>query len=883
MLLNHKSLSSGIARAGHGRLAARLLLALGVLGLVACTGGSRRGGTDDATAGGNTGFQNVDGNDGSTGADGSTSTDGSTGTSGTSATEGTDGTEGDDGTAGEDGSDGSTGVTGTTGVELDGVPGFPSEELFLQIMGPGSADHVATGSAVTYVAGSLFGKAERITWSTSAGQSGEAKGDSFWQSGPITLSQGDNDIVVRAVGPDDEVSEDRIRVTYNPAFHFADRPTVRPASFFTGSEVNVVVNIGIRTQNFLKNTVTLMEVDKDGATLGQLGTMVDSGDTSTPNCDEIQDDGVYSRCIGLSSQTPTTRYLRVSLQVTVAGSLVTVFTPIIPIEIVDPLSQSDCEAMHQVQKDALALYQTEVQGGNANPSAAVVAMLKAAPNVVDAGTNSDGHGIWTQFSSGVMGALNTAPAGTRGGEPDDDFATIEAAIGNEISIQSKRVLALAPFNSEFADLDEVPELAGLLNAQQCPEFRIDGPYNNGGATLARFRQSADYGIVLYSGHTDAYFTTMDPAVKASFAWEHNGSQEILWTGEAVSCADLSATMGTCTDSSDCPGDSECVITQASGTTTSGVCVDHTQIDLRRGRLVMGAKTWGIHPQFFPRHAKRAWPDSLVYLGSCRSLYNGTLAAALFGVGAKAVAGFTDYVSSTFAHDQAVDWFSKMLSTTEATGTATLFPHADPDNPSGQFGLFGARNLVITDSEILNPGFESGETTGWNVDGDGRVIGQLGISLPVGGKFMGILSTGLGYTQTTGELNQDFCIPAGATTMSFYWKFFSEEFTEWCGDIYQDTFQATLETDSGQLSLVDVRVDDLCDSSDCFGCGAKYVGLIASDVSFDQGGVYNTQWQLQQTNIAAVAGAGPVTLRLFATDTGDSIYDTAILVDSITFE
>jgi len=154
---------------------------------------------------------------------------------------------------------------------------------------------------------------------------------------------------------------------------------------------------------------------------------------------------------------------------------------------------------------------------------------------------------------------------------------------------------------------------------------------------------------------------------------------------------------------------------------------------------------------------------------------------------------------------------------------------------------------------------------------------------VGGKFMGILSTGLGYTQQTGELNQSFCIPEGIQEISFYWKYFSEEFKEWCGTSYQDTFKATLESASGQFSLVDVKIDDLCPAEECSGCGGKYVGLVPSDVSFDQGGVYNTQWQKLTQNIAALAGAGPVTLRLFATDQGDSIYDTAILVDSIEFE
>jgi hypothetical protein len=81
-------------------------------------------------------------------------------------------------------------------------------------------------------------------------------------------------------------------------------------------------------------------------------------------------------------------------------------------------------------------------------------------------------------------------------------------------------------------------------------------------------------------------------------------------------------------------------------------------------------------------------------------------------------------------------------------------------------------------------------------------------------------------------------------------------------------------------MINVKVDDLCPVGQCFNCGSKYVGLVPSCVSFDVGGVYNTAWQLYKGGISLLAGAGPVTLSLFATDVGDSIYDTVILIDKI---
>ena len=59
------------------------------------------------------------------------------------------------------------------------------------------------------------------------------------------------------------------------------------------------------------------------------------------------------------------------------------------------------------------------------------------------------------------------------------------------------------------------------------------------------------------------------------------------------------------------------------------------------------------------------------------------------------------------------------------------------------------------------------------------------------------------------------------------------------------------------------------------------------MNFDQGGVFNVQWHANHTNmpkgdwdITPFAGAGPVELKFFSSDAGDSIYDTVILIDSV---
>jgi hypothetical protein len=218
---------------------------------------------------------------------------------------------------------------------------------------------------------------------------------------------------------------------------------------------------------------------------------------------------------------------------------------------------------------------------------------------------------------------------------------------------------------------------------------------------------------------------------------------------------------------------------------------------------------------------------------------------------------------------------------------------DPTNPGSAFTLIGAQNLDAAFSDIINESFESGNIEGWLKAGDGRVVSQFGATTPVGGKFMAIISTGLGYTAESGELKQAFCIPAGKSTLSYWWKYYSEEFKEFCGSMYQDQFFAKIELGGKSKTIMDVRVDDLCKAGDnnCTSCGKQYKGLTQSDIGFDQTGpahgtavdVWMTPWVHQTADIAPLAGGNAVTLRFFSTDAGDGIYDTAVLIDKIEFQ
>jgi len=128
-----------------------------------------------------------------------------------------------------------------------------------------------------------------------------------------------------------------------------------------------------------------------------------------------------------------------------------------------------------------------------------------------------------------------------------------------------------------------------------------------------------------------------------------------------------------------------------------------------------------------------------------------------------------------------------------------------------------------------------------------------------------------------------------TRVLFYWNFNSEEFVEWCGSIYQDYFRVSVTTDIGTQTLFYRKVDDLC-------------GMVfPTSLYFDQSGpgcvpcdgvncwpkndctVWSTGWQLQSIDISGIAAVNqnkPVTIKFSAGDVGDSIFDSAILLDAI---
>jgi len=792
---------------------------------------------------------------------------------GASGGDGTDGPgddvgAGTDTTSGGGGGDSTGGGSGGPKPSVGKFAGYPSAELRLRIIGPSGRGHAVVSGSIVEVAGVLFGGADTVTWTTETGGSGSAHGAPFFQTDPIALVPGDNVVTVTAKNAKETVS-DTLVITYNPAFTFQDRLRANPRAVRTGkATVTAVIAIGKAT-NVVKGSVKLQRVGDDGNTLTTYGEMADDG-ALTASGDEIKGDGLYTCKVPINEQKAGVVRLRVSVQVQVAGQTQTAFSDILAIEVVDEVTASQCTEVVQALAAAKA---AGVSGG----AQAAIASLQGAAGVAEVGPSPGG--AWVRFKSGLLGAVSLAAPGNRSGAAGSGAAGDSANLAiSTVQVASKRAMLMDPFASEFG-ADEIAAFGQSLAGLACPAYTVD-PGVGAKADFRWFRRMFDYGIVAIASHGDALFGDLPKDAKAALGWRHPGAQEVVWTGHPVQCGYFGtsgANPGICEETKPCGPESECILT-GSG---KGVCVDHLSADLRRGRVVIGSDgTYGILPEFVRRHAEEPYPRSLFYLGTCRGLYNGSLAGELFAAGAAAVAGFNGAVQNGFATQWGQSFLKNIVEQKKLSGVAHV-QLEDPGNPGTFFQLFGAQNLDAFFAGILNPSWETGNLQGWVKVGDGRVVSRLGSTVPVAGKFMGIISTGLGYTTQTGKIEQRFCIPAGKSKFSFYWKYYSEEFKEYCGSQFQDAFTARFDGKVGGVAqkaeVVHAKVDDLCDG------GKLFKGLTPADVSFDQGGVFMTPWVESTADISKFAGSGNVLLSFFATDVGDSIFDTAILFDKAEFD
>ena len=700
-------------------------------------------------------------------------------------------------------------------------------------------------------------------------------------SAEVPLEPGDNLIRLSIANSDAQAS---FQATLNPGYAFTGQLQVTPDVVYLDEPREITAAIALLDPETDSSMVELVRVDDGVETV--IANLTDDGNLF--NGDEIMGDGIYTGRFWLTESEPG--LVRVRTRVQLLTSMDEAHSEPFDILASKHLTEEEVDEILTLQTDLQLRLDTAAADSDEDLEDevdAIISELELLPEVAQVGESDSGRGVYILYESGVAGALysplgddrSASPAQQRmprygapqagqgrvveappyshyykrdavGVTPDEVYQPAATSLvqnqllmasGGGNKVGSNRALGIGAQRWDWGSTEADQALA-VLESQGCYETTLIEYGAAGAGNVEDFKNLGAYGVIVIATHGDSFYNGI-----MSFWNDVLGWNWPLFGGLCVL-------------------DTNMAITPANMVTYED--------DLRKGRLVVyHGNRYGIAPRFIDRYCG-SLPNSLVWMGTCRGAWNGTLAGAFLGRGAGAYLSFDDYVSVTWPIDLCVEMIETMvepgntLDDAFTAGQLDPFGGADP----AELRLYGALNLAIDLEGIQDGDFESNSIgQSWNVSGDGRIIPSLGASLPTSGSYMGIVSTGLGFTTDSGTISQSFCMPMEATSISFDWNFFSEEFLEYVGSQFQDSFIVTLtDVDDPTVSveLLNVYVDSL----------ASIVSPVAN--SFDQGDVYATGWQSTSASIPEALRGRHTRLSFRATDVGDSIYDTAVLIDQV---
>lgn len=312
-------------------------------------------------------------------------------------------------------------------------------------------------------------------------------------------------------------------------------------------------------------------------------------------------------------------------------------------------------------------------------------------------------------------------------------------------------------------------------------------------------------------------------------------------------------------------------------------------DLKQFRVgkisVQGGTMYAILPNFFTHYYNEGDLDgSFVFIQDCESHgkdgnENFRFSDALRAASAEAVVGYHNSVESNYGRGLMKTYITNLING-DTAGTAynkAVQTHGATDGYIAYPLFRGDQNAVLVGSDIVNGNFEDNATSavGWKQVGDTRILTQLSSLTPPSKQRMAILTTGIGSAEeeyvagTEGSvLSQVFSIPKGKTKLVFTYDVVSEEPEEFVGSSFNDTFLAQITVDGKTEVMAKEQINT-----------SKWYSI--SGINFDGGDntTYHTQWKTVEFDVSAYAGK-TVNLQFVVYDVGDSIYDTAALVDNV---
>jgi hypothetical protein len=230
------------------------------------------------------------------------------------------------------------------------------------------------------------------------------------------------------------------------------------------------------------------------------------------------------------------------------------------------------------------------------------------------------------------------------------------------------------------------------------------------------------------------------------------------------------------------------------------------------------------------------------------------------------------VHADFAETCGIEFVNNLVVDGDNVGDAfdNVVVKQDEVAPNANFDIQYGREMYYT-TQILNGDFEHGDLGGWLKEGDARIVTKLGTQLPIQGNFMGIISTGLGYSTSNGGISQSFKVHDLDTKLIVNWNFLSEEFKEWIGSIYQDYFRIIIRDGTSENIVFNKTIDTFASQYN--------LTYVSPGIIFDQGDVFMTGWQKTEIYLSAYRGK-TIQVILQVSDIGDSSWDSVVLLDDL---
>ena len=322
-------------------------------------------------------------------------------------------------------------------------------------------------------------------------------------------------------------------------------------------------------------------------------------------------------------------------------------------------------------------------------------------------------------------------------------------------------------------------------------------------------------------------------------------------------------------------------------TNEGVTSDNQKSyssDLFKNRIVkVGGKYW-IRPDFFTFYYDQGHEMNceIFHLAICKGAYGNTrLVDAINDAGANAVIAYTDTV--TVGYDIAIlqDALSTLLEGNSISNSLAYAKsqNGNQDPSTGAVPNYYGSGSAKIHSDLRNGNFDnvwdylSDGISFWEEYGDARSIFKLSGIVPNSFPKMSIISSGFGSQndETTSCIYQTILVPNDASTISFTYDVVSEEPMEYVGTRYNDTFDFEILDIDGNIleTLASESVN-----------GSMWYAVNGIDFPGGDDTTYHTRWQTVTSDAISKYRNELVVIRAIVRDAGDSIYDTAALVDSV---